>query len=283
MKGFVKSLPTEYAPGIIESAENGVDYQFYLGDLVSSEAPATLDIWSDIEFDEDEGEVPRALRCRLLEAGSPVADGLVADGSVEPGPAEQEVLQFYELPPSLLFSKKDVFPAEWTVIELSEWLACGVSEDDPDSARQRMVDNAKQLKANAILSVRYFKTQKSGSASGAELHHYEGRMAFVARKSGQGKLSRQMLQSQIDTNARAEADTMTARRASAVRFNWKLCTICASVALLFGALASYGSVAFLIFLGATVGLGRKMWQDVHIIPKVRHEPLPPENVADAGV
>jgi hypothetical protein len=281
MKGIVKIPPVGLGSGIVEGADDGVDYQFYLRDFASSEAPIGLDIWSTIEFDAVDGEVPRASHCHLLEA-----QPLVAEDPEAPVPAEEEVPQLYELPPNILYSKNDTLPDEWEVIELSDWLVCGVSKENSEHARKQMVLNATPLKANAILSVQYFKSRTSDSTNpgaGEEVHRYEGRMAFVARKSAQGNLKRETLQSQIDAHAQAEMGAIAARHAAAARFNVILSAIFAVVALLVGVLVSYVSIVFLLLLAGAVGVVLKLWREVRIIPKVRHEPVPTENATNASI
>ncbi|MEY2116976.1 cold-shock protein [Rhodanobacter sp. FW106-PBR-R2A-1-13] len=79
----------------------------------------------------------------------------------------------------------------WEVLERGDWIVHGTSKDSPETARRLQRQHARQLGANALLDVAYYKTTgRRGTPSGGiyrfTIHHVQGRAAVVGRRDRRG-------------------------------------------------------------------------------------------------
>jgi cold shock CspA family protein len=77
----------------------------------------------------------------------------------------------YMTPPQVIETKQSEFP-DWEVLESVPWHIIGTSRESPDAARGDLQERARELGANAVMLVEYFKTQGAEAGTGRGMHHF---------------------------------------------------------------------------------------------------------------
>jgi hypothetical protein len=95
----------------------------------------------------------------------------------------------------------------WETLERGNWIVHGTSEDSPDQARLNAIEAAKQVGANALLGLEYYKTTGSepGTGKGTHyftIHNFRGRVAVFAKRAASGPYRGDQL---MGLNKRAES------------------------------------------------------------------------------
>ena len=110
-----------------------------------------------------------------------------------------------ELPDEFLTSRNKTVRG-WEILNGENWVVCGTSTDSPDSAKYDMIREAKELGANAVTNLTYFKTtgDKPGTGSGTyyyTVHNFYGTLCNVGKKSLRGNVLHSEI-IDIDKNAK---------------------------------------------------------------------------------
>lgn len=100
----------------------------------------------------------------------------------------------FAVPDEFITSRSDSVKG-WDVIEHGRWIVHGTSRDSPDAARRDVVDNAKRIGANALISLEYYKTTGSEAGTGRGTHHYtihnfRGRAVTLGKRNSKGGYSK---------------------------------------------------------------------------------------------
>ena len=103
-----------------------------------------------------------------------------------------EQIIYYEIPKNVYFSKNDNVQG-WETIEATNWYVRAEARNSPDEAKNIMLARAERLGANAIVNARYFKTTGSEGNYQFSIHHYEGRLATIAKKTQNGRFKKEEL------------------------------------------------------------------------------------------
>jgi hypothetical protein len=269
LKGYIQTLPAYDSPGYITGLD-GHPYAFYLADFSPADLEAGLEEWVSVEFDPDQGEIPRALNCQLLRTDQ--------EDAAEAPPAAPVINTYSEQVPSPLLCKEgDPLPAEWEVIVVGNWLLSGDALSGPDDAKRTLRQRARALKANAVLEVAYVKPLLAG-----EPHQYRGRMAIVAQKDPLGTLNREDLQIDLDRQAEQELNRLVLCSGAARRHNMLLYAACLVLVCLAGLVAGYASLVTLVVVAAAITVAAQLRQDTAIEHYLTRQPLPTPNATPAN-
>lgn len=172
MKGVIKSFLPEKGYGFIRG-DDGKDYFFHQNALKDATQAKNLCDEQVVEFDQQ--ATPKGYRANQL---------------VLVNPAE---VTTYVVPDHFLTSKTDRING-WEIIEGGQWRAHGTSRDSPDAARVDLDQKIKQLGANALINLTYYKKTGSEPGTGRGIHHYtihnfHAVPVTVAKKNSLGKFS----------------------------------------------------------------------------------------------
>jgi len=175
LTGIVKTCLHDKQYGFIHGSD-GKDYYFRYSNLTNKE-----DILRICE------NIPVSFNQKATPKGYTAVDISV----------DKNIKISYIIPDSI-YASKDPAIKGWDTIELSNWIVYGSSRNSPDSAKNEMIDNAKRIGANSIVSVEYFKTTGSEPGTGKGTHHYtihnfRGRAVNIGKKSPNGKYSQEEL------------------------------------------------------------------------------------------
>lgn len=282
MFGSIEFLPTLGGPGIIQGKDDGVEYEFFHGDVPPGDQSVSLKLWANVEFDAISGEQPRATNVRIspVAAKEPVAaQAVAAEPLAPPATTVQEAVALYAVPPKLVVVKGDL-PAGWEIIVSSQWLLSAASSTSPEEAKRLLVSRAKSMHANAVLDVTYATHGDETSKKSAALnHHYTGRPAVIARKGEDGTHLRETLLADLDGAAVAESERCTEQRADATRTNLAIYGIGLALAALAGLLVGFLSLPMLIVSTIVAMLTLKLHRPLGEAPWLRHSPPLPAKKA----
>ncbi|EKO3674173.1 cold shock domain-containing protein [Vibrio metschnikovii] len=185
MQGTIKTYLPEKKYGFIKG-DDGKDYFFHENQFGDKTHIGKLCEEAIVCFDQQ--ATPKgykAKNCSLVNASE---------------------VQSYVVPDSFITSKSNGVRG-WDIIEHSDWIVLGSSSYSPDSAKQDVIDSARQIGANALINLEYFKTTGSEAGTGNGTYHYtihnfRGRAVTLAKRNFKGNYRADDL---LGLNARAEA------------------------------------------------------------------------------
>lgn len=177
MQGTIKTYLPEKQYGFIKG-DDGKDYFFHESQFKDKTHIGKLCEEAIVRFDQQ--ATPKgykAKNCSLVNTSE---------------------IQSYVVPDSFVTSRSDGVRG-WDIIEHSDWVVLGSSSYSPDSARQ--------IGANALINLEYFKTTGSQAGTGNGTYHYtihnfRGRAVTLAKRNFNGKYHSEDL---LGLNDRAEA------------------------------------------------------------------------------
>ena len=276
MKGSIQSLPVGNSTGQIDGMD-GVTYEYYLKDFSPEDIASGLEEMESVAFEPVHGDVNRAMSCMRLRAAPTNAEALAnAESGSETVASVVDELPLLYLPPvpAPLLCKNQL-PPEWEIISISQWCVRGSSKNSTDEARQIIAQRARELKANAVLTLEYGIVGAGGK--GAKTHFFQGRLAIVGKRDAKGK-PREMLANDLDPIAEAELNRCESRRQSAQKQNYALYAVCAVVTLLVGSVTGFVSLPTLIVGAIALGLGFKLSKDTALEEYLTFNPVVPPSV-----
>lgn len=184
MKGTIKTYLPEKQYGFIKG-DDGKDYFFHENEFINKQEITNICEEAFVKFDQQ--ATPKGYKakmCMLLEATE---------------------VSTYVTPSEFLTSKNNKIKG-WDVIEVGQWLVHGSSRDSPEHAKKEVQSRAKNLGANAVLELTYYKTTGSEPGTGKgtyyfTIHNFHGRITVLAKRNSQGKLKENNL---LGVNRKAE-------------------------------------------------------------------------------
>lgn len=170
MKGIIKTYLFEKEYGFIKG-DDKKDYFFHKSSLKDKNQQDKLSEGLYLEFEQ-----------KATPKGYSAVNISILD--------DVTVLK-YEVPNDIYISKDSTIKG-WEIIEFSDWIVIGSSRNSPDSAKVEMQSKAKELGANSLVNVEYFKTTGSEAGTGYgtyyyTIHNYKGQMVNAVKKSPYGK------------------------------------------------------------------------------------------------
>lgn len=170
MKGTVKTYLPEKKYGFIKG-DDGKDYFFHASGFKNSDQVSKICEESVVEFDQQ--ATPKGYKAKSCTLINP-ADVFT-----------------YVVPDEFITSKSSGVRG-WEVMELSDWVVHGSSSHSPDAAKKEVIRRAKQIGANALIDVEYYKATGSASGSGSGVYHYtihnfRGRAVMLGKRNSLGK------------------------------------------------------------------------------------------------
>lgn len=165
MQGTIKTYLPEKKYGFIKG-DDGKDYWFHENEFRDASQVGHICEEAFVSFDQQATPKGyRARNCRLVSA--------------------LEVAT-YVIPDDVISTKTDE-AAGWEVIERGEWIVHGTSQDSPDAARRDVVDRARQIGANAVVALDYYKTTGRKGNYKFTIHHFRGRAMMIAKRNSTGR------------------------------------------------------------------------------------------------
>lgn len=185
MKGTITTYLPEKKYGFIKG-DDGKDYFFHEDEFRDRNQIAKLCEEAFVAFDQQ--ATPKgykAKNCSLIEPSKIVS---------------------YATPNEFVVSRSNGVRG-WDVLERGNWVVHGSSEESPDSARLDAIEAAKQVGANALLELEYYKTRgfEPGEGKGTHyftIHNFRGRVATLAKRTSTGPFRADQL---MGLNERAES------------------------------------------------------------------------------
>ncbi|HJE02781.1 MAG TPA: cold shock domain-containing protein [Aliarcobacter thereius] len=170
MRGNIKTYLQEKKYGFIKGDDNK-DYFFHISSLKDKNKEDSLCEGLYLEFEQ-----------KATPKGYNAINITIIDDNID---------FKYEVPDNIISSKSSKIK-DWQIIEYSDWIVIGSSRNSPDSARSDMLSKAKEVGANSLVNVEYFKTTGSEAGTGHGTHYYtvhnfRGQMTSIAKKSTYGK------------------------------------------------------------------------------------------------
>ncbi len=103
-------------------------------------------------------------------------------------------LSLVDSSPTMKFVFPDVFMTSrsnhirgWETLEYGWWVVHGSSKQSPEAAKQAVIDRAKQIGANAVIDLTYYKTTGASGNYRYTIHNFYGRVVFVGKKRADGQ------------------------------------------------------------------------------------------------
>jgi len=168
MQGVVKTFLPEKKYGFIKG-DDGKDYFFHVRAFKDKQ---------QVE------KICEEIRVNFEQVATP--KGYQAKQCILVNPSEEEN---FVIPDKILISRLDCMKG-WEILERGDWIIHGTSEDSPDAAKKNLVCRAKEVGANAVLSVEYYKTTGSSGNYLYTVHNFKGRIATVAKRNSLGSLKK---------------------------------------------------------------------------------------------
>lgn len=147
MEGTVKSFLPSKGYGFVRG-DDGNDYYLHGRDMLDGHAPR-----QGLRVAFEEAATPKGYRARRVRQLAAAIGGR------------------YVTPSQVVETKGSEF-AEWEVLESIPWYIIGTSRDSPDAAQADLRAHAREIGANAVMLVQYFKTKGSEAGTGRGVHHF---------------------------------------------------------------------------------------------------------------
>jgi hypothetical protein len=215
------------------------------------------------------------VRDEVLAEEETDADASPMAEPVTPAPVAVVVMG-YEVPSPSPMVCKGKPPAGWEVIVMGNWRVRASSKAGPEDAKRLLLKRARALNANGLLDVEYSRTElpeRFGKGDEpAYAHHYHGRLAIVARKSPEGKLTRESLATAIDLEAELASERTARGSAAARQANSLLYAGCSVAALATGLLAGFNSLSMLLAGSAAIIVAAKLTKSTTVEGYLTFEP-----------
>lgn len=167
MQGTIKTYLPEKGYGFIKG-DDGKDYFFHIREFHNKTHAERVCEAAIVQFEQQ--ATPKgykAKRCILLNPKD---------------------IFTYITPDHFLTSKTDSVRG-WEIIERGNWIVHGNSDDSPEAAKQKVIDRAKSVGANAIIELKYYKTTGSSDNYRFTIHNFQGRVVTLAKKNSMSKYS----------------------------------------------------------------------------------------------
>lgn len=179
MQGTIKTYLPEKRYGFIKG-NDGKDYFFHENNFIDKSHIRSLA--EDVLIEFEQVATPKgyqAKQCKVLS-------------TIE----EMKYIQ-----PDTFITTKQSYIKGWEIIEAGEWVVLSSSADSPDAAKDIVIQKAKRIGANALVDLRYNKSTGSEGNYEFSIHHFQGRITVIGKKSAKGTQVREEL---LGINKQAE-------------------------------------------------------------------------------
>jgi len=235
MHGTIKTYLPEKRYGFIKG-DDGKDYYFHQDSLRDMKLADRICEDAFVEFDQK--ATPK---------------GYKAEGVVLINPAH---VLMYTVPADFVVSRtRDV--KGWDILEEGQWVVHGRSRHSPDDAKRGLVNAARCVGANAVLSLEYYKATGSEAGTGLgtyyfTIHCFRALVTTIAKKKQTGQYT---IDGLLGVNHRAAA-MKKELVAKTKRSKWKRFVVWTTVLVLSFSLFSSGQflvAGALLVIGAIFG------------------------------